>query len=390
MRSTVRSSAKSRTTTRTRRWAVLGSFLGVALAVSGCGGATPDAPADPASPDTDRTDDSGADRPNDVKLAQSSSPWPGGINAVVSPFMFADDFGLHLNLDQLETFSSSTTSRQVMMSGGLDATSGSFIGGVQMIESGQSVKFFCPGTTGYTALVLGVGDIQALTDIDPETTPVSIEPPGGPSNLFMDLVFRSQDLDFRTSDFKNTVVLDDSPLRLSALIRGDAKVAIIDVEMLPELQSALGEDQVHVLSDVMADVGGDALFNGFMATTDWLDANPDVAAQLCATILKGNQALNADFDLFRDVNMQYLDYDVTEDELRFTWEDIARYGIFPESSEGLGKDRVNAVIEASLESGVLSDDVRNLAYEDIVAVDILQKADELLAADDGDLSNPVY
>jgi ABC-type nitrate/sulfonate/bicarbonate transport system substrate-binding protein len=335
-----------------------------ALGLSGCGG-------------SDDSGGSGGDGGpfTGIKLARTSSLDSGEINDVVGPVEIGPKYDVEISESDIEDFQSPSTALQVVLSGESTITTGSAISIFQAIEEGLPVKIFCPQSAGYDTRIVATGDIDSLEALGENLdVPIAIEGPGGPVNMLMDLVLEAKGLDYRSSDFTNPTILEDNPARLSALLSGDVQVTVLNAYQIPTVQEELGEDNVHVLSNIMADMEGGVVNAGYAAPQKWLEENEAAAVAFCASVLEANRLLTEDFDYYKEMNDKYLEPDMEEELLRQNWEAIKNEQLFPYGEDTITRAGIDSFVQVALDNGVLSE---NLAYEDIVAEDILEQAEAL-------------
>jgi ABC-type nitrate/sulfonate/bicarbonate transport system substrate-binding protein len=341
------------------------ALLGVAaLGLSACGG-------------SDDSGSGGDDGPfTGIKLARTSSLDSGEINDVVGPVELGEKYGVQMSDSDIEDFQSPSTALQVVLSGESSIVTGSSISIFQAIEQGLPVKIFCPQSAGYDTRIVATGDIDSLEALGENLdVPIAIEGPGGPVNMLMDLVLEAKGLDYRSGDFTNPTILEDNPARLSALLNGDVQVTVLNAYQIPTVEEELGADNVHVLSNIMADMEGGVVNAGYAAPVKWLEENEAAAVAFCASVLEANQLLTEDFDYYKEMNDKYLEPDMEEDLLRQNWDAITAEKLFPYGDDTITQAGIDSFVQVALDNGVLEE---KLAYEDIVAEKILRSAEALV------------
>jgi ABC-type nitrate/sulfonate/bicarbonate transport system substrate-binding protein len=317
--------------------------------------------------------DSGSAASSQTKLrvVHSSSLDPGEIAGFVGPIEYADQVGLKpLTPGDEKTLDSHATATQVLLSGKADIIGGSFVSDLQVIEQGVPIKAFCPFSSGFAAVIVGRDEVDSLDYLaQHKDTPVAIESAGGPVNFFFDLVLQARNIPLTTQDFTDGKIIEDSPQRVAALANGDVKATLINFFQLPPLQKQLG-DKVHVLSDVMEDVGKGGIFLAFAAKTDWLDSHQDEAAKFCASVLKANKALTEDFDTFKAASDKYITPKVDAETLKTNWDAIAKYELFP-FGNSLTEDAVDLVQKTAVKTNILKEPI---PYDKVVDTAVIEKA----------------
>jgi len=350
------------------------SVLAVSLAA--CGATGTKGPA--ASPGTG--DDTGSG-PYTVDVVRTSALDPGDINDYVGPLVFGPDFDLSVTEDNFQTFNTHSTATQVVLSGKADVIVGSTIATLQAIDKGLDLQIFCPEVAGFDTRIIGTGPVTSLDYLGEHLdVPAAVESPGGSSNLLMDLALRANGQDYRVADLTNPSILEDSSLRLGALANGDVQVGLINAYQLPGLIDQLGEENVHVLSDVMSEIEPGGVFGAFAASSGWLKDNRDAAVALCASVLKGNEKLVSDFDFYKEMNDTYIVPNVEESTLKDNWDAINTHELFPYQGDLISEAGMGSMVEVARDTGIITKD---LGYDDIVAADVLSDAAELAASDGG-------
>lgn len=347
-----------------------------ALLLAACSG--DDGGADEGAETSGENGEQGSDQgPFSVQVAHTSSLDPGEVGGYTGPLEFGAEFDLAIEESDVQVFDSHSTAVQVVLSGGADVVGGSFLSNLQVIESGESLRVFCPYSSGFDSRLVGVGDVTSLEQITDPDTRVAAESPGGPVNFFTDLVLRARGIDINTTELTNVSVIEDSPLRVAALANGDVDVALINAFQVPQLEEQIGAENVHILSNVMEDVGSGGIFLGFAATEDYLDNNLDAATAFCASILQANRSLAGDFDRYVELSDKYMEPDVEEEILRDTWESIVDATLWP-YNHGLTEDGVQQVVDVAMETGLLDEP---LSYDQIVDTRPIDGALELLGGE---------
>ncbi|HEX6026908.1 MAG TPA: hypothetical protein VFZ00_33230 [Solirubrobacter sp.] len=306
-----------------------------------------------------------------LRVIHSSSLDPGEIAGYVAPIEYADEVGLtKLEASDLKTLDSHATAMQVLLSGKADIVGGSFVSDLQVIEQGVPIKAFCPFSSGFAAVIVGRDEVDSLDYLaQHKDTPVAIESAGGPVNFFFDLVLQARNIPLTTQDFTNGKIIEDSPERVSALANGDVKATLINFFQLPPLQEELG-DKVHVLSDVMGDLGKGGIFLAFAAKTDWLEQHQDEAAKFCASVLKADKALTESFDTFKAAADKYITPKVDDETLKTNWDAISKYELFPFENT-LTQEAVDLVQKTAVETNILK---APIPYDQVVDAAVIEKA----------------
>lgn len=313
-----------------------------------------------------------------IKLARTSSLDSGEINDVVGPIEVGPEYNLEMSMADVKDFQSPSTALQVALSGKANIVTGSAVSTLQAIEEGVPVQLFCPQSSGYDTRIVAVGDdITSLEELGEHLdVPIAMEGPGGPVNLLMDQVLRTKDLSYRSSDFTNPTILEDNPARLSALLNGDVRVTVLNAYQVPTIEKELGKENVHVLSNIMADMEGGVVNAGYAASTKWLAENEDAAVAFCASVLDANQQLTEDYEYYKEMSDKYIKPPMKKELIRQNWEAIKNEQLFPFGSDTITKKGVDSLVDVAIENELLTEE---LAYDDVVNQDILQQAEKMVA-----------
>lgn len=337
--------------------------------------------------------DGGSEEPGIVEHAAGSTA-DVYIPQYRAPELFGDLFNLSTE-EHLTSFEEGALAAQVAVSGQADVASGGFTPVVQVIQQGVEAKAFCPVQKDSTEHL--VGRTESITTLEEITNPdirVAVESAGGFLNLLMNLVFEARGLGIITDDLTNTVILEDGSLRLAALAAGDVDVGSLDLFEQAELKAELGKDAVTVLSVVAEDV--EYLANVVWAPTEWLDANQDLAARFCASILYSNRVLSSDFDQYLAALNQYIQGGVEDEEVaRTNWEFAREHEVFPLNADVLSEENIQTLIDVSIATGIFEESSADLTYEDVVDVEVLEQAQQYVGGDvtqeqvnNGDIPEP--
>jgi len=305
-------------------------------------------------------------------------------DAYIPQYRAAELFGELFNLstdDHLTQLEDGSLAAQVVVSGDADVGSGSFANAIQVLEAGEPVKAFCPQQKDSTEHLIGRTD--AITSLEQITDPdirVAVESAGGFLNLLMNLVFLSRDIGITTDDLTNTVILEDGSLRLAALAAGDVDVGSLDLFEQAELKAELGEDAVTVLSVVAEDT--EFLANVLWAPTSWLEENTDLAARYCASVLYSNRVLASDYDQYLAALNRYIAAGIEDEEVaRANWDFARQYEVWPYNASVLNEQTIADMLQVSVDTGIIEPESGELSFEDVVAVEVLELAQQYVGGD---------
>lgn len=352
---------------------VFSGLMAAALAISACSSTS----GNKSAPDT-----SSANGAATARLAFGSSPWDQGLNARVGAIVNGAKFNLHMTNQDIKAFNSHALAMQVLLSGKTDAVSTGFISALQLVERGVPIKVFCLSAKGFNSKLVGVGDVTTLNDITKPNVRNAIESPGGPTNFLEDLALKGKGLDITTATLKNTVILDDSDQRASALAAGQVDVAALDTVLVPRVEEALGKGKVHVLMDIMEAIGpSGGIYTAFTAKSSWLDEHPDIAASMCAATIATSRQMMSDFDFFKKIADQEIKPNVAEADLKVDWEAMQKNPAWPleKSQDTLThKDQVDSIIQIALDQKLITE---KIAYDQIIDRNVLDKAWDMVGAE---------
>lgn len=297
-----------------------------------------------------------------------------------APELFGELFNISTD-EHLTSFEEGALAAQVVVSGQADVASGSFANQIQVTETGQPVKAFCPIQKDSTEHLMGRTDV--ITSLEQITDPdvrVAVESAGGFLNLLMNLVFLNRGLDITTDDLTNTVILEDGSLRLAALAAGDVDVGSLDLFEQADLKAQIGEDAVTVLSVVAEDT--EFLANVMWAKADWLEENRDLAARYCANILYSNRVLASDFDQYLAALNRFIPGGVEDEEIaRQNWEFARQFEVWPYNASVLSPETIADQLQVSVDTGIIEPESGELAFEDVVDTEVLELAQQYVGGD---------
>jgi ABC-type nitrate/sulfonate/bicarbonate transport system substrate-binding protein len=323
----------------------------------------------------DNDEDAGGNGTKSVHLVTTSTG-----QAYIGQFHAADLYGDMFGLageNQLTEFEDESAAAQVLVSGRADVESSGMTQLIQLIGKEQEVKAFCPIQVDSTEQLVGLKD--KITSLDQITDPeirVAVDSPGGLVNFIMNLVFREKGLDITVNDLENVSILGDGSQRLGALAAGEVDVGSVDLFEFPDLEKQIGADAVVNLSNTAEDA--DFVANIYLASTKWLDENPDLAGRFCATTLYSNRALAADYDKYKAALEEHIEGGVDTAIAKANWDFARKYEVWPYNTDVLSPEAVQTIIDVGIASELLDPSARDLAFEDIVDTRPMDIAMELL------------
>jgi ABC-type nitrate/sulfonate/bicarbonate transport system substrate-binding protein len=339
-----------------------------AVAISACGG-------DDSSKTSSSSSSGGGDAAvatKSLKYAVTSPIVPPQLPPYTAPLISGKDFGLDMDKSNLQVLNSTPTALQLLLSGKIDATSGAFLGYLGARDKQPQLRAFCPEQTTTNAVVVSTNpNVKSLADLTKGEARVLVESPGGPNDFFMNESLKAAGVDMTVADLKNTRIVENMEQRFTALASGNADVGVVWNYNVKDLEKARGADKVTVLADFTEHP---SVYLAYIADQKWLDSHPDEAAAFCASVLKTNRDLAADYDVFKKYVAEYVEGNPPEEQLRMTWEAAHGSKMWP-SDSGLSKEDVDPLIEMALASGAIKN---QLTYEDVVDPRPFQAALELL------------
>jgi ABC-type nitrate/sulfonate/bicarbonate transport system substrate-binding protein len=233
-----------------------------------------------------------------VKVAYTASAFPSIVNNRAGLFYFGKQFGLDVSADDLQTFNDSATATQAVFSGQADVVSGSFLSDLLIIQRGNPLRALVSVSNGNDLLLVGSGGIDSIRKVTSKEAVVAIDSPGGLINLIYNAFFVAKGIRVNVEKLPHTKVYGDSPPRTASFMTGQTNVAIIHSTDLPKVKAAVGADNFHILGTLWKDVHG-MIFEVMAAPKKWIDGNPDAAAALVKSVLKGNRELAKNYALYK-------------------------------------------------------------------------------------------
>jgi ABC-type nitrate/sulfonate/bicarbonate transport system substrate-binding protein len=298
---------------------------------------------------------------------------PPQLPPYVGPLISGADFGLEMDSGNLKTLNDTPTALQLLLSGEIDATSGAFLGYLQARAGQPQLRAFCPEQSTTNAVVVSTNpDVTSLEDLTDDSVRVLVESPGGPNDFFMNEAFEGAGLDLKLEDLKNTRIVENMEQRFAALAAGNADVGVVWNYNVADLEEAVGAESVNVLADF---TDYPSVYLAYISTEKWLDENPDEAAAFCASVLKTNRDLAADYDVFKGHVAEYVEGAPPAEQMEMTWKAANESSMWPHE-DGLSAEDVDPLLQLALDNGLLKEP---LTYEDVVDDAPFQAALKLLA-----------
>jgi ABC-type nitrate/sulfonate/bicarbonate transport system substrate-binding protein len=307
-------------------------------------------------------DDSGGEpaAQNTVRYAVTSPIVPPQLPPYAGPLISGKDFGLDMKKSDLQVLNSTPTALQLLLSGKIDVTSAAFFGYLQARGTQPQLRAFCPEQSTTNAVVVSTNpDITSLADLTDESVRVLVESPGGPNDFFMNEALQAAGVDLTVDQLENTRIVENMEQRFTALAGGNADVAVVWNYNVADLEKAVGAENVHVLADF---TDYPSVYLTYISTEEWLQDHPNEAAEFCASVLKTNRDLAANYDVFKRYVKEYVEGAPPEVQLRMTWKAANQSSMWP-SDSGLAKKDVDPLLELAVENGSIKEP---LTYADVI------------------------
>jgi ABC-type nitrate/sulfonate/bicarbonate transport system substrate-binding protein len=271
-----------------------------------------------------------------------------------------------------QAYSSSNVATQLLAAGKVDIIEASVLGILPAVAAGVPMKVFCPYVSMAPNVLVGIGDVDSIDDLNKPATRVAIESPGGPTALATDLVLMNKDAGFTTEDMPNKVILESRSVRFAALMAGDADAAIVDYQSLLDLRGQYGDD-VHVISELAVDAA-DGIYVAFIAQTDWLEEHRDQAVAFCAAVMNSMVELENDYDQFVAKTRELLESDISDEVFKNQWDAVRAGHLWP-YDRGISEESYEKVDQISQLSGLTE---ASVPYDTVVDESIYEDAKELV------------
>ncbi len=225
-----------------------------------------------------------------------ANPWTvNQINSGYGPIHYGADYGLNLSGSDYTAFNSSTLAVQALAAGQVDVISASFISFLASKEAGLDLKVFCSAQRVSDSVLVGRNGIKELEQLFDPNTRAALDQPTSPINALINAVLQKKHITKTVADIPNIKILNTGVLKLAALQNNDVDVAALTIASYN--QSVKTIPDLSVLARPYSELPT-FIYQGFAATSDWLNAHQDQATAFCASVLKGAHMLTADFASF--------------------------------------------------------------------------------------------
>lgn len=368
---------------RAARWRMVALLAAMALLAVGCGGAdddqqVADGGADETSEAPQASDDGSAteadassgecDTPDSLRIATPSLP-PDFIQLTV---FVAEELGFYADycLDvQAAELRSGINALRAMQSGETDVSMSGTVSFINAIGQGSPVQIWASPANRFDFQVLATADSGITSCEQLAGTTVATDGPGGLIHALAEAYLATCDLDL-TTDVENFIGSpeDFGPQMEQGIVQ--ASVLHTDDRLLTERERGI---EFATLGNAW-EYAPDFHYISFGSTVDLIEQNADAYSRVAAALLATNRWMKDPANKEEFIPMAA--------ELAAIPEDIAEqtYDIFIEAfpetcAEALPEESFSYVIELQQELGNLEGD---LAYEDVVRLDICEAGEALL------------
>ncbi|SEF15690.1 ABC transporter substrate-binding protein [Jiangella alba] len=336
--------------------------VALVLVAAACGGGDDDAST------------SGGDGAGTIRVANTSPTQPGFVPAKFGVITYGENFGLDMTIDNFTTFDSHAVATQTVLSGRADVVAGSLVSNLLLNEQGQDFKLFCPYIAQDDFVIAGANGISSVEDLFDANTRVALDSPGGAGDVILNAMLQALGQEQTAADIPGIQILESSGLRTTAFASGDVDATVIhDYQYYEAAEQATDPVIIASLFEEVPDFVKEA----HAAPAAWLEENAELAANYCAAVLMGMRELSADYDAFVGAVEEFADVEEMPDDetLRALHTSAVDYGFWPGEDGGLSEESVTFMAEVGVKSGLLEEVPE---YEDVVAVDVLERALELV------------
>jgi NitT/TauT family transport system substrate-binding protein len=316
-------------------------------------------------------DGGGSDK---VRVAVTSGETLGDVPGVSAAVENGDAFDITASPDDIKRFDSHATAMQVLLSGGAEVVSGSFVSDLKLIEQGRDLKVFCGVQNATEENFVGTGDTDSIEDLKTGGPTLAIDSPGGAADFFMNFLLYAEDAGFFVKDVENKTILEDGDQRLSAMQNGEADASILAFNEIALLEEQVGADNVNVISVLAEDIGDQSIYIAFAAESKWLDENTDLAARFCATSIDHMNTISADYDAYKALIEKYIEPPPPEKDIRQLWDLNKDFTVWPDTPI-IDEEQYQANLDVALASGLLEKEV---PYDQAIDRKVMDEAKKLL------------
>jgi NitT/TauT family transport system substrate-binding protein len=338
----------------------------VSLALASCGG---DDGGDKDS--SGNAGDGGSER---VRVAVTSGETLGDVPGVSAAVDNGAAFDINGSEGDIKRFDSHATAMQVLLSGGAEVVSGSFVSNLKLMEQGRDIKVFCGVQNATEENLVGTGDTDSIDDLKTGDSTLAIDSPGGAADFFLNFLLYAEDSGFFVDDVDNKTILEDGDQRLSAMQNGEADASILAFNEIALLEEQVGKENVNVISVLAEDIGDQAIYIAFAAESSWLSENKDLAARFCATAIDQMNKVSADYDVYKTMIDKYIEPPPPEADIRQLWDLNKDFTVWPDTPV-ISEEQYKANLDVALASGLIK---KKVSYEQAIDRSVMDEALKLL------------
>jgi NitT/TauT family transport system substrate-binding protein len=338
----------------------------VCVALASCGG-------------DDGGDDGGSGSGGDggsqkVRVAVTSGETLGDVPGVSASVDNGAAFDINASEGDIKRFDSHATAMQVLLSGGAEVVSGSFVSDLKLIEQGRDIKVFCGIQNATEENLVGTGETDSIDDLNSGDATLAIDSPGGAADFFLNFLLYAEDSGFYVSDVENKTILEDGDQRLSAMQNGEADASILAFNEIALLEEQVGKENVNVISVLAEDIGDQAIYIAFAAESSWLTENKDLAARFCATSIDQMNKISDDYDAYKAMVEKHIEPAPPEADIRQLWDLNKDFTVWPDTPV-ISEEQYQANVDVALASGLLK---KQIPYEQAIDRTVMDEAKKLL------------
>jgi ABC-type nitrate/sulfonate/bicarbonate transport system substrate-binding protein len=283
------------------------------------------------------------------RIAMSSPESTVSIAALYGPIHYGPEFGLTMTAENFTYFNTPALAVQTVFAGQNEIVGISFAAAFLLQEAGQDYKVFCLRNGGSDTVLAsrhGITKVEQL--LDPKTR-VALDSPGGVADLIINAIFQANGIKATTKDLKNVTILESAAERAAALAADTVDVSVFSLVRYRALEKTASD--LVMLGNVYEDTPL-YLSSVYAAPTKWLNENQAVSTAFCASVIKAQRELTADFKLYDQAIKELIAKPPSDDSIKETWELIGKHDMW-RLKDGLDVKSVDFVGEMILNGGLI-------------------------------------